>query len=79
MSADVWFQRDIANLLLATYESKAQTLSMFGSNQETARYHAGIRDTISTLALAFGISPALVIPDVAAPQIESENWLVSEP
>ena len=74
MSSDVWFRRDIGNALLATYESKAQTLAMFGDDPKSSAYLAGIRDTLSTLALMFGISPALVIPErTGAPQLDRGN------
>lgn len=65
MSADVWFKRDIANALLATYQSARETSYAVGSD-DTARvamFHAGYRSAISTMALFFGISPALVLPD----------------
>jgi len=65
MSADVYFKRDIANALLATYQSARETAYAIGSD-DTARvamFHAGYRSAISTLALFFGISPALVLPD----------------
>jgi len=72
MSADVWMKHDLANMLLGTYQSKVQTLNMFGDSKEAARYHAGIRDTVSTLALLLGISPAAVIPgnDANLPQLD---------
>lgn len=65
MSADVWFKRDIANALLATYQSAKETSCVIGSSdkQRIAVFHAGYRSAISTMALFFGISPALVIPD----------------
>ena len=65
MSADVFFKRDIANHLLAAYNGKVQTLAMFGDDPRGAAYLAGIRDVVASLALSFGISPALVIPDGA--------------
>jgi len=74
MSADVYFKRDIANMLLAAYSGKVQTLTMFGDDPKAAAYLAGIRDTISTLALSFGISPELVIPTtVAVRQLDRDN------
>jgi len=63
ISADVWFQRDLANALLSVYAGKVQTLEMFGDDKRATAYHAGIRDTISALALLLGISPAAVIPE----------------
>jgi len=66
----VYFQRDVANMLLAAYESKIQTLSLFGSGKEAASYHAGIRDTISTLALMFGLSPGSVLSAQSVPRLD---------
>lgn len=65
MSADVWFKRDIANALLATYQAARETSYAIGGNDtaRTASYHAGYRSAISTMALFFGISPALVLPE----------------
>ena len=63
ISADVWFKRDIANALLSVYAGKVQTLEMFGSDEKAGMYHAGVRDTISALALSFGINPGLVLSD----------------
>ena len=69
MSADVWFKRDIANALLATYQAARETSYAVGGNDTVrmASYHAGYRSAISTLALFFGISPALVLPDDPVP------------
>jgi len=59
-------------MLLSAYESKTQTLALFGDGPDAARYHAGVRDVISTLALSFGISPALVLPEqTAAPRLNN--------
>lgn len=65
MSADVWFKRDIANALLATYQSARETTYAIGSDDSSriAVFHAGYRSAISTMALFFGISPGLVLPD----------------
>jgi hypothetical protein len=65
MSADVWFKRDIANALLATYQAARETSYAIGNNDtvRTASFHAGYRSAISTMALFFGISPALVLPE----------------
>lgn len=65
MSADVWFKRDIANALLATYQSAQETSNAIGTNdtQRISIYRAGYRSAISTMALFFGIAPALVLPD----------------
>lgn len=71
--AGCWFKADIANALLATYQSQTQGVRMFGGNSKESKiYLAGVRDVISTIALSFGISPALVIPDAGNgyPQLE---------
>jgi len=74
MSSDVYFQRDLAQALRATYEGKIQTLAMFGDGPHAVQYHAGVRDTIAALAILWGISPAMVIPRVAdVVQIASDN------
>lgn len=69
MSADVWFKRDIANALLATYQSAQEAVNVIGTTdtQRIAVFQAGYRSAISTLALFFGISPALVIPESNIP------------
>ena len=65
MAADVWFRRDIANALMAAYQAAQETSVAVGGQDtvRTAAYHAGYRSAISTLALFFGISPALVLPE----------------
>ena len=72
MSADVWFKRDIANALLATYQAACETSYAIGGNDTVriASFHAGYRSAISTLALFFGISPAMVLPEQGAPRLE---------
>ena len=80
MSADLWFKRDIANALLASYQAARVTSCAVGGNDDarTAVFHAGYRSAISTMALFFGIAPAVVIPDDPRPsqaiptQIEGE-------
>ncbi|GEM_PF-7080057 len=62
---DVWVKRDIANALMATYQAARETSFAVGSRDgaRAAMFHAGYRSAISTMALFFGISPALVLPD----------------
>lgn len=62
---DVWVKRDIANALMATYQAARETSFAVGSRDgaRAALFHAGYRSAISTMALFFGISPALVLPD----------------
>ena len=83
MSADVWFKRDIANALLASYQAARATSYAVGSSDtaRTAVFHAGYRSAVSTMALFFGISPAMVLPEDTRPadtipaQIEGERGL----
>jgi len=71
MSADVWFKRDIANALLATYQAAAETSLVMGEDDSRRLlYLAGYRSAISTLALFFGISPALVLSESEVRRIE---------
>lgn len=60
MSVDVWFRRDIAQALAAAYHNARET--QFALGVDDARFNAGIRTITTTLAIAFGISPDLVIP-----------------
>lgn len=64
MAADVWFRRDIANALMAAYQAAMD--GQAASGQPNQAYLAGQRAAIGTLALFFGISPALVLPEVTA-------------
>jgi hypothetical protein len=65
MSADVYFKKDIANALLAAYQATRETSVALGCDDSVRLtfFHAGYRSAISTLALFFGISPALVLPE----------------
>ena len=69
MSADGWFTRDIANAWLATYQAARETTCAIGADDtiRTLSFHAGCRSAISTVALFFGISPVLVLPDEPVP------------
>ena len=60
-------------MLLACYESKVQTLNLFGDSKDAVSYHAGIRDTISTLALMVGLSPGSVLPAQDVPLLNDVN------
>ena len=68
MSAGVYFREDIANALLGTAQSMTETSSAIGGGDtvRTAAFHAGHRSAISTMALFFGISPGLVLPEGTA-------------
>jgi len=76
MSSCVWMKQDIANALLATYQGAMETSYAIGGDDtvRTAAFHAGYRSAISTLALFFGIAPALVLPEqTAAPLLNDVN------
>lgn len=60
MSSDVWFKRDVTNALLATSHAGHEISIM---NDNTSQFLRGYRSAISTMALFFGISPALVMPE----------------
>ncbi len=81
MSADVWLKRDIANALLATYQSMRETAVVVGGGGDPARtaaFHAGYRAAISTVALFFGIEPGMVLPEGEAPLTETRMPRVGE-
>ena len=64
MSTSMWFKGDIANTLLSACNSQMQGARLFGGgSRDSQLYLAGVRDLAATIALAFGISPALVIPE----------------
>ena len=48
--------------LLAAWESKRATVELFGDGREGALYLAGVRDTITAIALTFSIAPGSVLP-----------------
>lgn len=65
MSAEIWLKKDIANALLAAYQSMRETSNAVGSADpvRTAAFYAGCRTALSTVALIFGIAPGLVLPE----------------
>ena len=67
MSADVWFKGDIANAMLGTYNAIVQ--SSLASGHDNPAFFAGVRTVIASLALNFGISPSLVIPEYQQRQL----------
>ena len=60
ISADIWFKRDVANALQATAQAG---LEIAAQGDGHSQYLVGYRAAISTLALFFGIAPALVLPE----------------
>jgi len=64
----VWDRADIANALMATYQTTCETANAIGGadTARTAAFFAGSKTIISALALNFGISPSLVIPEAKA-------------
>lgn len=63
MSADVWFKRDIAQILLSNWQATANAMAASGA--PNMAYVTGYRAAVASVALAFGIEPALVILDGA--------------
>lgn len=64
MATDVWLKHDIANALLGVANAQVQGARLFGGGSREAQlYLAGVRDVVASLALSFGISPVMVIPD----------------
>jgi len=65
MGLDIWFKEDIANALIAADEAASATaaaLSEVTNDPERLRtYREGYRAALTTLALAFGISPLAVM------------------
>lgn len=59
---DLILTRHVAAALLAAWQSKTTTTSLFASDREAAVYLAGVRDVISVVALFFRISPGSVMP-----------------
>jgi len=74
ISTDVWFKRDIANALLATYQAAVETAVVMGGDpHRQAIFLSGYRSAISTLALFFGISPGSVLPAQDVPLLNDVN------
>ena len=67
MSAEIYLKKDIANALLASVQAARETASALGCSDRSrlAAYEAGYKAAISTVALFFGISPGLVLPEQA--------------
>ena len=61
MSAVVWGKDDIANILLSNVQATANAMAATGTLNRA--YVVGFRAAISCIALSFGITPALVLPD----------------
>lgn len=60
MGLDIWFREDIENALLAANESCRLTAESVGVGDPLDRaYLKGYRAALSTIALAFGLSPAM--------------------
>jgi hypothetical protein len=64
MGLDIFFAEDIRNALMAADEassSTARVCAAVGGNQVTLRaYLEGYRAALTTVALAFGLSPAMI-------------------
>jgi len=67
MGLDIWFSEDIRNALLAADEASGRTAIYCPDGPALQAYRAGYRAALVTVALAFGISPAVIIcPSVEA-------------
>jgi hypothetical protein len=64
MGLDIWFREDVRNALLAADEassSTARVCAAAGGDQVTLRaYLEGYRAALTTMALAFGLSPEII-------------------
>jgi hypothetical protein len=64
MGLDIFFDEDIRNALLAANEASASTARVcaaLGGDQVALRaYLEGYRAALTTVALAFGLSPAII-------------------
>lgn len=67
MGLDIWFAEDIRNALLAANEASAATAAVVADlrlEAEAVRilraYREGYKAALCTVALAFGLAPALV-------------------
>jgi len=69
----VWDRADIANALMATYQTTCETANAIGGEDTVRRaaFFAGGKTVISALALNFGISPAQVLPP--QPQLTNDG------
>jgi hypothetical protein len=80
MGLDIFFGEDIRNALLAADEassSTARVCAAVGGDQVTLRaYLEGYRAALSTVALAFGLSPAII--DSHGETLEVEARAVGE-
>ena len=69
MGLDIWFREDIYNALLAANEANAATTIIIAEVSEDVRllpltlrvYREGYKAALSTVALAFGISPQAIL------------------
>jgi hypothetical protein len=64
MGLDIWFREDIRNAILAADEASSSTARVCaagGGDQVTLRaYLEGYRAALTTVALAFGLSPDII-------------------
>jgi hypothetical protein len=64
MGLDIFFTEDVHNALVAAYEASSSTARVYtaaGGDQATLRaYLEGYRAALTTVALAFGLSPAII-------------------
>jgi hypothetical protein len=63
MGLDIWFAEDIRNALLAADEASSATAAVaatFGEPATLRAYREGYKAALTTVALAFGLSPSVI-------------------
>ena len=61
MALDIFFSEDIRNALMAANEASSATAAVVDIPNPTLRaYRQGYRAALATVALAFGLSPAII-------------------
>lgn len=65
MSADVFFRRDISNIMLGVSQAIIETAQLTG--ELDPRFMAGVRTAMSSVAISFGIAPDAVLPQIEPP------------
>jgi len=61
MGLDIWFSEDIRNALLAADEASSSTAAYCPDGPTLRAYLEGYRAALTTVALAFGLAPSVII------------------
>lgn len=64
---DIFFAKDIRNALLAANEASSATAAQAGALGQLCAFRAGYHAALSTVALAFGLSPSMFAAVRGAP------------